>query len=611
MSERIAVAVPLSLVVVGIALSFLPGLPKIDVDPHWILAGALLYATAVRMPAHDFRRDFKAIAGLAVLLVVLTTICSGLLFDALLPGLGLASALALGAIISPTDAVAATSVGRRLGLPSRLLTILEGEGLVNDASSLVLLSSAVAATTVTVHLWKVGLDFLYAVAVAVGLVVGYLNVRIRSLLKDPVLSTAVSFVVPFLAWVPAEELGDGGLPAGKRHFPAHGPAAQDLAGPGRRCEAERSPGPVDRPGRGRGGGGAAPGLEKLQSRVTDPELSHRFSARCIEHVVQRIGRQLADIDFFVAENFGWRGGIVLAWSGMRGVVTVAAAQSLPDGTPYRPQLVLIAFVVAGTTLLAQGLTLPRVIRILKISGDAAAAADRAEYGELNTELSGTALAILDDPGLCQPDGRPYPGEVLDRVREAARTRGGPSGPPAPGTADPREQYRRLMLQVLAAERAELLGARSAGACTSRALSRAQRALDLAEAALQQSRTSRTRSRPDRATGAVRAQGARRSRYSQPAQIWRSDQTSARLAMVSASPPQRSSGPADIAASWVRQARSSRTAVMIAVGVSGPTATMPCCGIRQALASLSVSASSAPSECVLIRPPVTVKRGMSG
>jgi Sodium/hydrogen exchanger family len=91
------------------------------------------------MPAHGFRRDFKAIAGLAVLLVVLITICSGLLFDALLPGLGLASALALGAIISPTDAVAATSVGWRLGLPSRLLTILEGEGLVNDASSLVLL----------------------------------------------------------------------------------------------------------------------------------------------------------------------------------------------------------------------------------------------------------------------------------------------------------------------------------------------------------------------------------------------------------------------------------------------------------------------------------------
>ena len=215
-SQRIAVAAPLSMVVVGIALSFLPGLPEIQVNPEWILAGALpplLYATAVHVPAQDFRRDFKAIAGLAVPLVVLTTVCAGLLFHTLLPGLGLAYAFALGAVISPTDAVAATSVGRRLGLPARLLTILEGEGLVNDASSLVLLGSAVAATTGTVHLGKVGLDFVYAVvvAIAVGLVVGYAAMWIRPLLKDPVLSTAASFAVPFLAWVPAEELGASGV----------------------------------------------------------------------------------------------------------------------------------------------------------------------------------------------------------------------------------------------------------------------------------------------------------------------------------------------------------------------------------------------------------------
>ena len=545
-SQRIAVAVPLSLVVVGIALSFLPGLPKIEVDPHWILAGALpplLYATAVRMPAHDFRRDFKAIAGLAVMLVVLTTICSGLLFDALLPGLGLASALALGAIISPTDAVAATSVGRRLGLPSRLLTILEGEGLVNDASSLVLLSSAVAATTGTVHLWRVGLDFGYAVvvAVAVGLAVGYANVRIRSLLSDPVLGTAVSFVVPFLAWVPAQELGASGVLAAVVTGLVTGHTGPGLLAARDRLtetvnwetvafllesgifllmglqlktlldqDAEAGLSTVQALWIGLAAAAVAvvlrmmfvaplvgalrrdaargamnkPQLQQMASRITDPELSHRFSPRRIEHLVQQIGRRLTDIDFFVAENFGWRGGVVLAWSGMRGVVTVAAAQSRPASTPYRPQVVLIAFVVAGTTLLAQGLTLPRVIGILKITGDDPAA-DRAEYGQLLTELSGAALALLEDPGLRQPDGRPYPDEVLDRVREAARTRGGLAGPPDAGTADPREQYGRLMLAILAAERSGLLAARSGGAYTSRTLSRAQRALDLAEAALQE------------------------------------------------------------------------------------------------------------------------------
>jgi CPA1 family monovalent cation:H+ antiporter len=543
-SDLIAVAAPLSLVAVGIALSFLPGLPKIEVDPEWILAGALpplLYATAVRMPAHDFRRDFKAIAGLAVLLVVLTTVCSGLLFNTLLPGLGLASALALGAIISPTDAVAATSVGKRLGLPSRLLTILEGEGLVNDASSLVLLSSAVAATTVTVHLWKVGLDFVYAVvvAVAIGLVVGYLNVRVRSLLKDPVLGTAVSFVVPFLAWAPATELGASGVLAAvvAGLVTGHqGPgvlAARDrlaetvnwetvgfllesgifllmglelktlldqdaaaglsaaqavwiglaaaavavvlrmmfvapLVGVLRRDAARAV--------------SARPELEKMQSRVADPELLGRFSARRVEHIGQRITRLLADVDFLVAEGFGWRGGVVLAWSGMRGVVTVAAAQSLPDDTPYRPQLVLIAFVVAATTLLVQGLTLPRVIRALKISGDDATA-DRAEYRELITDLTETARAVLDDPDLCLPDGSPYPAAVLDRARQDALV---PSAvPDADGDADPRDQYRQLMLQLLAAERAQLLAARSAGTYTSRTLTRAQRAMDLMEATLQQ------------------------------------------------------------------------------------------------------------------------------
>jgi CPA1 family monovalent cation:H+ antiporter len=546
-SDLIAVAAPLSLVAVGIALSFLPGLPKIQVDPEWILAGALpplLYATAVRMPAHDFRRDFKAIARLAVLLVVLTTICSGLLFNTLLPGLGLASALALGAIISPTDAVAATSVGKRLGLPSRLMTILEGEGLVNDASSLVLLSSAVAATTVTVHLWKVGLDFVYAVvvAVAIGLVVGYLNVRVRSLLKDPVLGTAVSFVVPFLAWAPATELGASGVLAAvvAGLVTGHqGPgvlAARDrlaetvnwetiafllesgifllmglelktlldqdaaaglsaaqalwiglaaaavavvlrmmfvapLVGVLRRDAARAV--------------SARPELEKMQSRVADPELLGRFSARRVEHIGQRITRLLADVDFLVAEGFGWRGGVVLAWSGMRGVVTVAAAQSLPDDTPYRPQLVLIAFVVAATTLLVQGLTLPRVIRALKISGDDATA-DRAEYRELITDLTETARAVLDDPDLCLPDGSPYPAAVLDRARQDALVP--PAVPDAEGDANdfnPREQYRQLMLQILAAERAHLLAARSAGTYTSRTLTRAQRAMDLLEATLQQ------------------------------------------------------------------------------------------------------------------------------
>jgi monovalent cation/hydrogen antiporter len=542
-SQRIAVAAPLSMVVVGIALSFLPGLPKIEIDPEWILAGALpplLYATAVHVPAHDFRRDFKAIAGLAVPLVVLTTACAGLLFHALLPGLGLAYAFALGAVVSPTDAVAATSVGRRLGLPSRLLTILEGEGLVNDASSLVLLGSAVAATTGAVHPWKVGLDFAYAVAVAiaVGLVVGYANIRIRPLLKDPVLSTAASFAVPFLAWVPAEELRASGVLAvvvagivtghlSPGLLPARDRLAETvnwetvafllesgiflLMGLQLKTllDADAAAGLSDgqavwiglaaaalalalrmafvgplvsvlRRDAGRAAA-ARPELEKIHRRVTSTDASHRFSAQRLERLAQRLVRTIGDVDFLVHEGFGWRGGVVLAWSGMRGVITVAAAESLPDDTPFRPQVVLIAFVVAGTTLLAQGLTLPRVIRAAKVPGDDAAA-DRAEYAGLLAELAAKAAEVLDDPGLSRPGGRPYDGDVLDRVREAALARAGIA---EPDTVRSHEEYRQLMLQILAAERAGLLAARSAGRYRSRTLTRAQHALDLEEATLQQ------------------------------------------------------------------------------------------------------------------------------
>jgi CPA1 family monovalent cation:H+ antiporter len=169
---------------------------------------------------------------------------------------------------------------------------------------------------------------------------------------------------------------------------------------------------------------------------------------------------------------------------MRGVVTVAAAESLPDDTPYRPQLVLIAFVVAGTTLLAQGLTLPGVIRFLKITGDDPVA-DRAEYGALITELSAQAEAVLDDPALVRPDGRRYGAEVLDRARQDTLVRSGAAAPPAEEDVAPREQYRLLMLRILADERAALLAARSSGRYTSRVLGRAQRILDLREAALQQ------------------------------------------------------------------------------------------------------------------------------
>ncbi|MEV6966589.1 sodium:proton antiporter [Hamadaea sp. NPDC051192] len=543
LSHRIGVAAPLSQVVVGTALSFLPGVPHIVIEPELVLAGVLpplLYAAAVRMPAQDFRRDFKAIAGLAVVLVVLTTLGAGFLFNALLPGLGLASAFALGAIISPTDAVAATSVGRRLGLPSRLLTILEGEGLVNDATSLVLLSSAIAATTAAVSFWTIGLDFLYAVVAAtvVGIVIGQLNVRIRALLKDSILNTAISFVLPFVAFIPAEAIHASGVLAvvvtgvvtghqSPRYLRAtdrvteainwstvsfllesglfllmglqlktvlddahaSGPGIATTVGigllasvlaigarmvyvaplvAGQHRDASRAE-------------AAQPQVDAVQARLDEMIQSDELSERQKKRFTVRFAKRKSDLKFQVAENFGWRGGVVLAWSGMRGAVTVAAAQTLPADTPFRPQLQLIAFIVAITTLLLQGLTLPWVIRKAQVPGDDRAA-DREEFGDLLTQMSASALAHVDDPDLRMPDGTPYSPEILDRARQELAVR--QTRPAARATASMvglREQYVQLRTEILGIERQELLTARTLGLYSSRVLTRAQDALDSEEA----------------------------------------------------------------------------------------------------------------------------------
>ncbi|MEU3459518.1 sodium:proton antiporter [Streptomyces sp. NPDC006733] len=540
-ARRLGVAAPLALVVVGIALSFLPGVPHVEVEPELVLTVVLpplLYASAVHMPAIDFRRDLKAILRLAVLLVAGTTLCAGYLFSWLLPSLGLAAAYALGAIISPTDAVAATSIGKRLGLPSRLMTILEGEGLVNDASSLVLLASATAAMTSTVHLWKVGADFVLSVVLATltGVLVGLVTVLVRGRLRDTVLNAAVSFVVPFLAFLPAEALGASGVLAvvvtglvsghlSPRFLRARDRLAEDinwqtasfllesaiflLMGLQLRTLIDQAQDAGQSVAHAVGIGllasllaiavrmlfvaplvaslrhdadkaeGFRTALDDLADRFSSgeelPQRFHKADPKRFEH---RLKRGRSDAEFRINEKFGWRGGMVIAWSGMRGAITLAAAQTLPADTPYRAQLLLIAFVVAVTTLLVQGLSLPRVIRALKLPGDDNAA-DRAAFGELVSELSARADEVLTDPALTRPDGTAYDPAVLEHVRAVTTARRRlPTGTgTVPDGVDPREQYQELMLAAAAAEQDRLLSARSTGAYNSRVLTYAQSMID--------------------------------------------------------------------------------------------------------------------------------------
>ncbi|MDR7385336.1 cation:proton antiporter [Promicromonospora iranensis] len=552
LAPRAGVASPLVLVVLGAGVSLLPWVPAIEVPPELILGGVLpplLYSAAVGLPSMDFRRDFTAIGGLSVTLVVISSVLLGLLFRWLIPDIDLATAIALGAIVSPTDAVATTIV-KRLGASPRSVTMLEGESLLNDASALVLLRSAIAATAASVSLWEVVGSFVYAagVAVVVGVPVGWVGLRIRKRLQHAALSTAMSFVVPFLAYLPAEELGASGLVAvvaaglvtgngSARHlrpqdriaersnwhtvelllegavFLAMGIQLFDLIE-----DAEHGSGSVLQAAgvaavagaavlvvraafvtpligiqarRARRGQAVRETLTGFQDRIdlrvaaTPPATAestehtgrHSTTAR-LRRIQGTLRRRTADIDYVLAKPLGWREGTLLVWAGMRGVVTLAAAQTLPAETPGRSFLVLVAFGVAFGTLLVQGSTLPWVTRRLGLVGQDTT----GDLPALRRETEQAARAFLADPR--RPDGTPYDDGVVARVRKDMFREHESQDEDAVLSTERFVQYRELRLATIAAQREELLAARSAGTYDSAQLGNALDLLDAEQIAVE-------------------------------------------------------------------------------------------------------------------------------
>lgn len=551
-APRVGIASPLVLVLLGVVVSLIPAVPAVEVDPELILAGILpplLYSTAVSMPAMDFRRDFRTISGLSVGLVVLSSVGAGFLFAWLIPDIDLATGIALGAIISPTDAVATTIV-RRLGVSPRLVTILEGESLLNDASALVLLRSAVAAAAGAVSLWGVAGDFVFAVvvAVAIGIVVGRLNLVVRSRIAESTSNTAISFAVPFLAYLPAEHLGASGLVAavtaglitgsgGARYLRAQDRIAQ--ASNWRTIElllegavflimglelyalivdVEEAHGSV---AYAFGLGLLAAGvvivvrsvyvvvvlLRARQWRRRIPEFRARLDAAKtkldnpsaapprmrpsqLERARLMFARRRADIEYLLSEPMGWREGTVLVWAGMRGAVTLAAAQSLPPDTPQRSLLVLIAFTVAAGTLLVQGGTLPFLVGRLGLrrpdrDDDLRAYESDPETAALLADLDSAASQVLDAADGTELDGRPVSRRVIERIRRESIHHGQiDPEEPAGDSLVTRQQYRDLRLAVIRAQREALVKARSEGSYGSATLEAVLDVLDADQISLE-------------------------------------------------------------------------------------------------------------------------------
>ena len=215
MAERLNLSPPLVLVIVGVIVSFIPGVPRVEVNPDLVLFGLLpplLYSAAIRTSLVDFRANRNAIILLSVGAVAFTTVTVGLVAWWVAP-ISLAAAFALGAVVAPPDAVAASAIARRVGMPRRIVSILEGESLVNDATALVALNVAIAALTRRVTVFEIGWRFVLAAGggVAVGLLAGIVLAKIRKHIRDPILDTTLSFVAPWVAFIPAEAIHASGV----------------------------------------------------------------------------------------------------------------------------------------------------------------------------------------------------------------------------------------------------------------------------------------------------------------------------------------------------------------------------------------------------------------
>jgi len=498
-ARRLDLSAPLVLIAVGIAGSFLPFVPEVHLTSEVVLVGLLpplLYSAALQSSLVDLTANRGPILTLSVGLVAFTTIGVGLVVHVVLPEVGWAAAFAIGAVVAPPDAVAATAIGRRIGLPRRIVTVLEGESLLNDATALVALGTAVAAATADgFSLLQVGLDFFLAAGVGllVGVAVFFVIGWVRSHFTDPVFDSGVSFLTPFAAYVAAEELHGSGV------------LAVVIAGLLL--------------------GHKAPVLQTASSRIAE-RLTWRTVSFLLENTVfLLIGLQarwileavagspvplgrivglcaatLAAVvllrllwvmptgfflvrrpDRVTGRESTWRDSALIGWAGMRGVVTLAAAFAIPRAFPDRDVLVLVALVVTAGTLFLHGPTLPWLARRLDVP-----APDPREDALARAALFQKASIA----GLTQLEnhlGDDDPHGTMDALRQRAEQRDFAAwehlGGAGPETETPSEAYARLRLEMLQAERAKVLDVRSTGKLPAEVVADVLGALDVEESML--------------------------------------------------------------------------------------------------------------------------------
>ena len=502
-ARKIQVPYPILLVVGGLVIGLVPGLPRIRLAPDLVFVlflPPLLFPAALFTSWRDFRANIRPISLLAVGLVLVTTVVIGLLTH-YWTGLPLAATFVLGAIVSPPDAVAATAIAERLRVPRRVVTILEGESLVNDATAFVCYRFAVAAVvTGTFSMVHAGARFIAVAAggTVVGLLVGSITAWIHRRLDDPPVHTTISLLTPFVAYLLAERVGVSGILAvvvaglylGWRSPEISSSRVRLLTYPVWEMVVFLLNGLIF----------VLIGLQLPE--VTGGLAGHSTGALCwlalrvsVAVIVVRI------VWVFVATYVprwaslrirkkdpypGWRNVSVVAWTGMRGVDSLAAAMAVPftiqDGSPFpgRNLILFLTFTVIFATLVLQGLSLPSIIRLLKVVDDGIT--DKEER-IARIKANQAALAHVDesrdhiDPKVIDH----LRVEYEDRLRQLEVGDGsnvdGQNG---------RSAYRRLSQEALEVERRVILQLRNERVINDEVLRRIQHDIDLAEARLRHS-----------------------------------------------------------------------------------------------------------------------------
>ncbi|PWI15639.1 Na+/H+ antiporter [Streptomyces sp. Act143] len=507
-ARRTPVPAPLLLVAVGLAVSYLPGVPDYTLDPEIVLPlvlPPLLYKEGTESSYLDLRAQLRPVALLSVGYVLFATVVVGWVAYLVVPGLPLAAALVLGAVVAPTDAVAAAAIARRVGLPSRITTILQGESLLNDATAITAYRVAVAAAVGEGVSWAEGIgEFLLAAigGVLVGLVLMVPIHWLRTHLKEPLLQNTLSLLIPFVAYAAAEQFHASGVLAVVvvAVYLGHRAWEVDFATRLQEDAVWRMVAflletsvfaliglqlPVVLKGLGEYEGfDAAWYAVAVFLIVVAARFVWVYPAIFLPRLLSARVREREKAPT-------WRGPAVVSWAAMRGVVSLAIAFSIPltlhDGDEPFPQRNLILFLTFTTvigTLVVQGLTLAPLIRLVKFPEPGAQASTLAE-ANAQAQASRAAERRLDELLSDERNTLPPPladrlRTVLERRRNAVWERLGAVNPVTGETAD--DTYRRLSREMISAERTVFVKLRDGRHIDDEMLRTLLRRLDLEEAA---------------------------------------------------------------------------------------------------------------------------------